>query len=177
MGHAEENLLMTHPGKRWIKRFNGSLPANPWHWSGYLRGTWIPLTLVRIPGGDLKPLTLVRVPVGYQNTPDTDQNTCGVPEYPWHWSGYLEGTLNPWHWSGYLGGTWISLTLVRVPAGYLNTPDTGQGTCGVPEYPWHWSGYLRGTWIPLTPVRVPAGYLNTPDTGQTMKEEVVVVKL
>ena len=63
-------------------------------------------------------------------------------------------------------------TLVRIPAGYLHTPDTGQDTCGVPAYPWHWSGYLRGTCIPLTLVRIPAGYLQTPNSGQDMKEEV-----
>jgi len=35
------------------------------------------------------------------------------------------------------------LTLVRIPAEYLQTPDTGRGTC-----------------------RVPAEYLKTPDTGR-----------
>ena len=46
-----------------------------------------------------------------------------------------------------------SLTLVRVPAGYLRgTCSVPAGTCGVP------AGYLRST------CGVPAGYLHTPDT-------------
>ena len=90
--------------------------------------------------------------------PETDQGTCRVPVYPGNWSGYLQGTCRvpvyPWNWSGYLQGTCIPLKLIRVPAGYLYTPETDQGTCRnlytsetdqgvrrVPVYPWNWSGY------------------------------------
>jgi len=52
------------------------------------------------------------------------------------------------------------LTLVRVPAEYLQTPDTGQGACGV-----------QNTCKPLTLARVPAEYLQTPDTVQETKEK------
>ena len=99
----------------------------------------------------------------YLRTPDTDQDTCRVPAYPWHCQGICRVPAYPWHRSG-----------------YPHTSDTGQGTCRVPAYPWHWSGYPQGTRIPLTLVRVPAGYtripltlvrapagyLHTPDTGQ-----------
>jgi len=89
----------------------------------------------------------------FPQTPDTGQDTCRVPAYPWHWPGYLQDTCIP-------------LTLLRIAAGYLHTPDTGQDTCRVPADLWHWSGYPQGTNIPLTLVRIPAGYLHTPDTGQ-----------
>jgi len=81
---------------------------------------------------------------------------------------------------------WKPLALVRIPAGNLHAPDTGQEirwryfytgylhtpwhwsgypleTCSwVPAYPWHWSGYPLETcsWVPaypLTLVRIPAG--------------------
>jgi len=42
-----------------------------------------------------------------------------------------------WHGSGYLQGTCIPLARIRVPAGYLHTPGTDQGTCRAPAYAWH----------------------------------------
>jgi len=50
-------------------------------------------------------------------------------------------SVYPCHWSGCLQATCIPLSLVRIPAGYLHTPITGQDTCRVPAYPYHWSGY------------------------------------
>ena len=47
--------------------------------------------------------------------PGTDQDTCRAPAYPWHGSGYLQGTC-------------IRLARIRVPAGPLHTPGTDQGT-------------------------------------------------
>jgi len=101
-----------------------SYPAIPWHWSGYLWGTCIPLTL------------------SCSTIPDTGQGTCGVPADPWHWAVPLspdtgQGTCGvpayPWHWA------------------VSQSPDTGQGTCGVPAYPWHWAVPLspdtgKGAW-------------------------------
>jgi len=58
--------------------------------------------------------------------------------------------------------------LVRIPAEYLHTPDTGQGTC-IPQI------LFRVPFIPLTLVRVPAEYLHTPDTGQDTKQEVLYI--
>jgi len=87
------------------------------------------------------PLSLCRIPAGYMHTPATGHNTCRVPAYPCHWSGYLQGTCIP-------------LPLVRMPAGYMHTPATGQDTCRVPAYPCHWSGYLH-----------------TPATGQVRKKK------
>jgi len=49
----------------------------------------------------------------------------------------------PWHWSGYLQGTCIPLTLLRIPAVNLHTPDTARDTCRAPTYPRHSSGYQR----------------------------------
>ena len=69
----------------------------------------------------------------FLHTVDIDQDTCGVPACPRHWSGYLRGTCIP-------------PTLVRIPAGYLHAPDTDQDTYGVPAYPRHWSGYGSSNW-------------------------------
>jgi len=103
-------------------------PAYPWHWSGYLQGTCIPLKPVRILAGHL-------------HTPDTSQDTCKASAYPWHQSGYLQGIgiprsdtgqdayrapAYPWPWPRYLQGTCIPLTPVKILAGHLHTPDTGQ---------------------------------------------------
>jgi len=63
-------------------------------------------------------------------------------------------------------GICIPLALVRIPAGCLHTPGTGQDTCRVPAYPWLWPGYLQGACIPLALVRIPAGCLHTPGIGQ-----------
>jgi len=100
------------------------VPAYPWHWSGYVQSTRIPLALIRIRAE-------------YLHTPGTGQDTCRVLAYPWHWSGYEQSTCIP-------------LTLVRIRAEYLHTPGTGQDTCRVPAHPWYWSGYVQSTCIPLT---------------------------
>jgi len=62
--------------------------------------------------------------------PDTDLGACMVPANPWHWSGCLHGTRKP-------------LTLIGIPAGYLQTPDTDMGACRVPANRWHQSRYER----------------------------------
>ena len=79
----------------------------------------------------------------------------------------------------YICGTCKPLTLVRIPAQYLQTPVTSQGTCMLPANPYHWSEHLHGTSKPLTLIRIPtwyqktlplirtpAGYLRASDTGQ-----------
>ena len=87
------------------QRLSSLISANPWHWSGYLQGTCIPLSFARIPTGYLHtPVTgqdtLARIstgylhtpvtgqdPTGYLHTPVTGQDTYRVPAYPCHWQG------------------------------------------------------------------------------------------
>jgi len=82
-----------------------------------------------------------------------------ISAYPWHRSGYLQGTCTP-------------LTLLRIPAGHLHTPDTALDTCRALAYPCHCSGYLQGTCIPLPLLRIPAGCLHTPDTARDTCREL-----
>jgi len=90
--------------------------------------------------------------------------------HPWEMlSQWLSRSIsaNPWHWSGYLQGACKPLTLIGVPTGCLQTPDTDRGTCRVPANPWHWLGYLQGACKSLMLIRVPTGCLQTPDADRS----------
>ena len=108
MGHASERTQSPNnaPWDTLNQRLTTPISAYPWHWSGYLQGTCIPLTLLRIPAVNL-------------HTPDTARDTCRAPTYPRHSSGYqrrrIGQTPKALTCSYYVGIRW----LLAVTSGFL----------------------------------------------------------
>jgi len=92
----------------------------------------------------------------FLHTPDTDEHTCMVPANPWHWWAYLHGTCKPLTLVSIPAGYLQTLTLVSIPAGYLQTLIL----VSIP------AGCLQT----LTLVSIPAGYLQSPDTEENAEE-------